>query len=748
MNLMFSRRLLLAMVFILSSGGAIRAADVPEARQAPDLERVVRVIDTLAGKEITLQELARRLALADMVFLGETHLDRTTHRLQHWLYDELLARRKGRVVLAMEMFERDVQSVVDDYLADRIDRAAFLEKSRPWSNYRSDYEPMVVAAKRAKAPVIAANFPRWLARKIRDRESLEAISEEERRWVPTELFPNSAAYWNRFDRAVRGHLGGASQTPEERIYSTQCLWDNAMGEACALALERFPDHQVVHVNGGFHTAHGEGTAAQFARRRPSARMVTVQINPTSDLASIRAPGDSDDRESGDEAPGEDSPAEADYVAYVEARARSLQEGTHAVQISREFEYYVRAPKETKGPLPLLVWMHREGLRATDALRYMELAFDEPMVLVAIQAPFPQLEEDLYLGGRWYWDGDFSEHVGSVRSGLVRLLGRLHEDYDIDPKRSLLVGEGTAATVVASAMLYGRELLPVQAIALRPREFGKLRQAGLPDPAETNSNLPPQLRVLIGTSGRGWWEKEAEDYRSTGLRVILDDAPKSLLGVEQELREWLGLPALPAPTQSRWVKLRHGSPRVRFWADLEVRAWIDRGIQAFLIEPEGASGAESSDPESSDPGVAPSVLALPGESGEKPFLDPTRWKGALRVPQPPGPFGGTTVLVTFPGLSEEQRAAWIELAALRIGSRFYRTVVAHVDQEPSLGTVFQELAAQGRNNIMVVPAAFCATAEEMRALRDAVDPWVSESASVHWSPGLGGQLYRRHESDGQ
>lgn len=709
----------LALTLLLSWSATATLFAQPEPMPEPPLERVIRIIDSVAGEEVTMHELLRRLHDADAIFLGETHLDRTTHRVQHWIYESLLERRDGRVVLAMEMFERDVQAHVDAYLADEIDEAAFLEKARPWSNYASDYRPAVEAAKRAGAPVVAANFPRWLGRKVRSEESLAELTEEERRWMPAKLLPNSAAYWERFDRAVRGHMGGANASPEERIYSMQCLWDNAMGEACALALEQHEGYSVVHLNGGFHTAYGEGTAAQFLARRPGARMVTIQIRSTSDLAAI------------DPEPTAKEEAEADFLIFVEARGRSVQEGTHAVNVSREFEYFVREPEGApSGPLPLVVWMHREGLRAQDALRYLQLAFDEPVLLVAIEAPFPQLEDDLYLGGRWYWEPEFSDHVGSVASGLVRIIGRLHDEYPIDSERSVVVGEGTAGTALAYCMLYSRGWLPIEAIAIAPSEYGKLRQGGLPAEREPKGPERIDLRVWVGESDRDWWEKELADYADTGLRTELKACPSTALEVENALREILGFEAVDVPATATRVRLRHDSLRARFWADLEARARLAAGERVVVVAPDDEGDA--------------ALMALPGEGHGDLAFDLSELGSGVRVPRPAGAFGGTTVLVTYPGLSDEERTAWEEFAARpELGSRFYRVVVAHVDAEPSVATVFAELASSGRRNVMVVPAAFCATPDEMRALRSVVTP-VADGAALSWSPGLGGAIFRRHE----
>ena len=65
-----------------------------------------------------------------------------------------------RPCVSLEMFERDVQAVMDEYLQGVIREGDFIKDSRPWPNYVSDYHPAVQMAKQAKLPVICANAPR------------------------------------------------------------------------------------------------------------------------------------------------------------------------------------------------------------------------------------------------------------------------------------------------------------------------------------------------------------------------------------------------------------------------------------------------------------------------------------------------------------------------------------------------------------------------------------------------------------
>ena len=146
--------------------GSFSYAEDQERWQAPPLERSISIRDGRTDQVLTLTELLDQLAKADVVFLGETHTDETTHRIELAVYQGLLARRKGQVALAMEMFERDVQATLDAYLRGEIDEATFLKQSRPWENYRSAYRPLIELAKKSKTPVVASNFPRPLRMKM------------------------------------------------------------------------------------------------------------------------------------------------------------------------------------------------------------------------------------------------------------------------------------------------------------------------------------------------------------------------------------------------------------------------------------------------------------------------------------------------------------------------------------------------------------------------------------------------------
>src|SRR4030042_5783585 len=98
----------------------------------------------------------------NVVFIGEEHDSRVSHHAELTLLKGL-AKRDSNLVLALEMFERDVQDILDAYLKRKISEKTFLKQARPWPNYLKDYRPLIAFAKKKGMPVIAANIPRRAA---------------------------------------------------------------------------------------------------------------------------------------------------------------------------------------------------------------------------------------------------------------------------------------------------------------------------------------------------------------------------------------------------------------------------------------------------------------------------------------------------------------------------------------------------------------------------------------------------------
>lgn len=245
------------------------------------LSSTLWVILTLGGSQLALPDLVSELAPADVVFLGEEHDNSAGHQAQLEILKALHARRPD-LVLSMEMFERDVQGVLDDYLRGRIDEATFLAHSRPWGNYKEHYRPLVEYAKAQGLDVIAANAPRPSAKKLAEGGVVKDA------FVARETTAPEDRYYALFQDAMKEHPGEVSKDAMLRMYAAQCLKDDTMAESIVGYLNARPFRRpmIVHVNGKFHSDHGLGTVSRVLSRRPLTRVSVITME------SMEEPGSS------------------------------------------------------------------------------------------------------------------------------------------------------------------------------------------------------------------------------------------------------------------------------------------------------------------------------------------------------------------------------------------------------------------------------------------------------------------------
>ena len=277
---MKNRLSILNIVFIATFAGQLSAQSYP----------FHRVYDTKAKRFVDFETMVARLATQDLVFLGEQHNDPRTHQLQAAVLEGIARRRSGPIVLALEMFERDVQGPLDNYLTGTLSEEQFLATSRPWPNYPTDYRPMVEFARSKQWPVIAGNIPRRYASQVARRGlgAIDSLPAAERGFVAERLDCPRDAYWERF-RGVMGDMSGhgTPMTPDQvetmvwRTYEAQCVKDETMGESVAAAYAR--GAMVIHANGAFHSDLRLGTADRAKRRAPQAKIAVVSFIPVADL---------------------------------------------------------------------------------------------------------------------------------------------------------------------------------------------------------------------------------------------------------------------------------------------------------------------------------------------------------------------------------------------------------------------------------------------------------------------------------
>ncbi len=250
-----------------------------------------RLINTKNGKAIDIVKMANDLAKYDLVFFGEFHGNETIHKLELEVL-QLLHQKRPKLIVSMEMFERDTQEYLDMYLNNEMDEEEFILNSRIWQNYPTDYRPLVEYSKAMGLSVLAANIPRYLAgRAVRNVEGFyDSLTERERAYSAREVNAPDDRYRDLFFETMEA--GSAHGMPGDaamyqRLYYAQCLKDDTMAESIVAAMNANPKSKLSHFNGDFHSRYYLGTVQRVLLRSPKLKIAVISPFPVDDLNAYR-----------------------------------------------------------------------------------------------------------------------------------------------------------------------------------------------------------------------------------------------------------------------------------------------------------------------------------------------------------------------------------------------------------------------------------------------------------------------------
>lgn len=251
------------------------------SKAVPPQSQYDSIITNNNGSLLSINGLAKELAPADVIVIGEYHGHHGSHLLQSLVQSALYQRRRQQV-LSMEQFTLSDQPKLDEYLAGKSGEEELIADTGAWSNYKASYRPLIEFSKNRNLPVVAANAPAGIVRCIgRSGENyLDQLDPGQRAQFPDDPFLDTPAYRKKsFDALGGGHGSGQDQSDNsqrlENSYKAQLLRDNTMADQVIKALANNPGHQVIHLTGTFHSEDRLGMVAVLEKRRPDLEVAVV-----------------------------------------------------------------------------------------------------------------------------------------------------------------------------------------------------------------------------------------------------------------------------------------------------------------------------------------------------------------------------------------------------------------------------------------------------------------------------------------
>jgi len=204
-----------------------------------------------------------------VLYVGETHDNPASHRLQLELLERMHRDSPGAVALGMEMFNRAQQQALDRWVAGELTEKQFLKQAAWHRNWRMDYRlyrPLLDFARENRIPVIALNAAREQVVALRANDP-DDLSEELRLSLPE--LDMEDPYQKAMTEAVFGGHAKGKSIPEG-FHRIQTLWDETMGQSVARYLGGpTGEHmRMLVVAGGNHIRYGFGIPRRAFKRLP------------------------------------------------------------------------------------------------------------------------------------------------------------------------------------------------------------------------------------------------------------------------------------------------------------------------------------------------------------------------------------------------------------------------------------------------------------------------------------------------
>jgi uncharacterized iron-regulated protein len=236
------------------------------------------------GKKSHYETIIRDISKSDFVFFGELHDNPIAHWLELEVTKSLFDIKTKNLVLAAEMFETDNQILIDEYFAGIIKESSFETEARLWSNYGTDYKPLLNFAKQNGLSFVASNIPRRYASVVSAGgfEALQKVSSDGLKFIaplPIEYDPELSCYKDMLSMGG-GPMGHASPN----LPKAQAIKDATMANSI---LKNWQKGQIVlHFNGSYHTDKYLGIIWYLKKHNPDAKVSTITTVQQDDISKL------------------------------------------------------------------------------------------------------------------------------------------------------------------------------------------------------------------------------------------------------------------------------------------------------------------------------------------------------------------------------------------------------------------------------------------------------------------------------
>jgi len=227
------------------------------------------------GEIADYDEMIKDLAKSDMVFFGEYHNNPISHWMQLEMSKSFYEVKGKKLFFGAEMFEAGNQLVINEYLKGFYPEDKMTpEITQLWSNYKTDYKPLLDFAKDSSLRFIATNIPRRYASMI-NKTGIDALKE-----LSPEALALIGPYLEKyFDPTVKAYAEMADMMGEHvpdnmlNIQTAQASKDATMAH---FSIENFNQGDLLfYFEGSYHSNYKQGIIWWINKIQPGLNIKSI-----------------------------------------------------------------------------------------------------------------------------------------------------------------------------------------------------------------------------------------------------------------------------------------------------------------------------------------------------------------------------------------------------------------------------------------------------------------------------------------
>jgi uncharacterized iron-regulated protein len=247
-------------------------------RELPEGLGVGDIVETNTGKVISFADLMANLARVNVIYVGETHTSIEDHQVQLQILKGLYAQNPS-LIIAMEMFPREAQPLLDQYASSSMSEEEFLKEvkwDRIWGYPFHLYRNILTWANNHHIKVIGLNAPPEIVSKIA-RSGLSSLTPAERSLVAKDFHMNDPAHEEYLRQQYHEHLKDHIMD-FNTFLEAQLAWEETMAETVAQTLtSHASEEQIVVLIGKGHISDRVGVPKLTYERAPDAYRTIAPI---------------------------------------------------------------------------------------------------------------------------------------------------------------------------------------------------------------------------------------------------------------------------------------------------------------------------------------------------------------------------------------------------------------------------------------------------------------------------------------